>query len=165
MSWLHTFAAQTITVIVTALLIAWFAKRARRPAPLVDGWHIVKWPLPLRLLSVALSAMMLWAAIVLMQGMQWAPTASTLVVVFVLACLYLMLFFWRSWVKYNGDTLISSTTWGRPRQFRLSDLQFTGEVGARGHEYATPAQGNIYINSYQTGGRALIESLAENSNQ
>jgi hypothetical protein len=160
----HAFIAQTITLALTALLVAWLGKRALRPAPPVDGWHIAKWSLPVRLVSVALSAMMMWAAVALMQGVHWDPIASTLLVVFVLPCLYLMLFLWRNWLKYSGDTLISSTTWRRPQQFRLSDLQFTGRIGARGHEYTTPTEGNVYINSYQMGGRALIESIAEKSN-
>ena len=82
------------------------------------------------------------------------------ILIVVLLSIYGMLFTWRTWVKYNGETLISSTTSKRPQTFSLAELQFTGEVGTRGHQYKTATGAFAYVNSYQQGASELIDLLA-----
>jgi len=91
-----------------------------------------------------------------------APAGMLVVAILVLVLLsiYGMLFTWRNWVKYNDETLISSTTWKRPQTFRLADLRSNGAVGPRGHRYTTAAGDTAYVNSYQQGASQLIDILS-----
>ena len=94
-----------------------------------------------------------------------APTgtlvfAVLVILVVVFLSIYGMLFTWRNWVKYNGETLISSTTWKRPQTIQLADLRFTGVIGPRGRQYTTAAGDTAYVNSYQRGASDLIEILS-----
>src|ERR1700722_4536940 len=119
---------QLLTPFLTILLLGWLAKRARRPGPIVDGWQVVRYGPPLRWVSAALCVGMLICGTVLVPSSledRRAP-AETLVfgvlviLVPVLLSIYGMLFTWRNWVKYNGETMISSTTWKRPQTFSLA---------------------------------------------
>jgi hypothetical protein len=119
-------------------------------------------------ISTTLCVAMLTCGTVLIPGIWEGGRAPTGTVVFallvilipVLLSIYGMLFTWRNWVKYNGDTLISSTTWKRPQTFSLADLRFTGAIGPRGHQYTTAAGETAYVNSYQQGASELIEILS-----
>jgi hypothetical protein len=162
------FWTQLLTVLLTFLLVGWLAKRARRPGPVVDGWHSVRYAPALRLMSAALCIAMLTCGTVLIQSIfedRRAPIgtlvfAVLIILVVVLLSIYGMLFTWRNWVKYNGETLISSTTWKRPQTFSLAELRFTGAIGPRGHQYTTAAGDTAYVNSYQQGASELIEILS-----
>ena len=164
---------QLLVFPVTFLLVAWLAKRARRPAPVVGGWHIVQYSDAIRWLWVAVCVAMLICGTFLIASILEGRRASTgtlvvavlLISILVLLPVYGVLFVWRNWVKYNGDTLISSTTWRRPQAFSLADLRFTGAVGPRGHEYTTAAGDTAYINSYQQGASELIEILSRRGTQ
>lgn len=159
---------QLLTPLLTILVVGWLAKRARRPSPVVDCWHIVRYAPAFRWLSTALCAAMLACGTVLIPSIlegRRAPTgtlvfAVLLILVVVLLSIYGMLFSWRNWVKYNGETLISSTTWKQPQTFRLAELRFTGAIGPRGHQYTTAAGDTAYVNSYQKGASELIEILS-----
>jgi uncharacterized Tic20 family protein len=155
---------QLLTLPLTFLLVVWLAKRARRPAPVVDGWHIVRYSAEIRWLFVALCVAMLICGTLLLQSLEGrrAPAGMLVVAILVLVLLsiYGMLFTWRNWVKYNDETLISSTTWKRPQTFRLADLRFNGAVGKRGHRYTTAAGDTAYVNSYQQGASQLIDILS-----
>jgi hypothetical protein len=159
---------QLLTLPLTILLVGWLAKRARRPGAVVDGWRNVRYSPALRWISTALCVAMLTCGTVLILSIlegRRAPTgtlvfAVLVILVPVLLSIYGMLFTWRNWVKYNGETLISSTTWKRPQTFSLADLRFTGAIGPRGHQYTTAAGDTAYVNSYQQGASELIEILS-----
>jgi hypothetical protein len=159
---------QLLTLPLTVLLVGWLAKRARRPSSVVDGWHIVDYVPAFRWLTVVLCLMMLTCGSVLLPTIlanRSAPTSTLvfavlLILVVVLLSIYGMLFAWRNWVKYNDETLISSTTWKRPQTIQLADLRFTGVIGPRGHQYTTAAGDTAYVNSYQRGASELIEMLS-----
>jgi hypothetical protein len=163
MSW-----TQLLVLPITVLLVGWLAKRARRPVPVVDGFRIVRYSPAFRWLSVVLFLAMLTCGSVLIPSIWEGHRASTgtlvfaglIILVVVLLSIYLMLFTWRNWVKYDGETLISSTTWKRPQTFSLADFRFTGEVGPRGHQYTTAAGDMAYVNSYQQGASDLIDLLS-----
>ena len=160
MSFLRTYAIQAVALLLTLILVRWVAIRANRPSPLVDGWYIVKWGLGMRWLSIALCMMMLGAGVVLIPAVARDPIVLTLVVAVVILPVYGALFFWRNWVKYKGDTLIVSTTWGGQKTFQFSELQFAGSIGPRGHAYTTSTGKMIYVNSYQHGAKSLIQRLS-----
>jgi hypothetical protein len=159
---------QLLTLPLTVLLVGWLAKRARRPSSVVDGWHIVDYVPAFRWLTVVLCLMMLTCGSVLVPTIlanRSAPTSTLvfavlLILVVVLLSIYGMLFAWRNWVKYNDETLISSTSWKRPQTIQLADLRFTGVISARGHQYTTAAGDTAYVNSYQRGASELIEMLS-----
>ena len=159
---------QLLTLPLTVLLVGWLAKRARRPSSVVDGWHIVEYAPALRWLTVVLCLMMLTCGTVLVPTILANPSVPTntlmfavlLILVVVLLSIYGMLFAWRNWVKYNDDTLISSTTWKRPQTIQLADLRFTGAIGPGGRQYTTAAGDTAYVNSYQRGASDLIEILS-----
>jgi hypothetical protein len=159
---------QLITLPLTILLVGWLARRARRPAPVVDGWHFVRYPLALRAISTAGCVAMLTCGSLLIPSILEGPRSQTsspvfgvlVILLIVLFSIYGMLFTWRNWVKYNEETLISGTTWKRPQTFRLAELRFTGAVGPRGHQYKTHAGDTAYVNTYQQGASQLIEILS-----
>jgi hypothetical protein len=163
MSW-----TQILVLPITILLVGWLAKRARRPVPVVDGFRLVRYSPVYRWLSVALCVAMLTCGSLLIPAILEGRRASTgtlafavmIILVVVLLSVYGVLFTWRNWVKYNGETLISSTTWMRPQTLSLADLRFTGEVGPRGHKYTTAAGDIAYVNSYQQGASDLIDLLS-----
>ena len=66
---------------------------------------------------------------------------------------------WRVRTEYNETSLRAYPRTGQPRQYALSDFTRAGPVSWRGHEFSTEAGDKIYVNSYQTGGPALIELL------
>jgi hypothetical protein len=115
---------QLLTLPLTVLLVGWLARRARRPGPVMDGWHTVRYSLVYRWLSVAGCGAMLTCGVVLIPSILEGRPASTGTLVFavlgilvvVLLSAYVMLFTWRNWVKYNGETLINSTTWSDHRR-------------------------------------------------
>jgi hypothetical protein len=160
MSFLRTYAIQAVALLLTLVLVRWIAIRANRPTPLVNGWYIVKWGPVLRWLSIAGCVMMLDAGVVLIPAVASDPIILTLVVFVVILPAYGALFFWRNWLKYKGDTLIVSNTWGGQKTFRLSDLQFTGSIGARGHAYIAATGTTVYVNSHQHGAKSLIQRLS-----
>jgi hypothetical protein len=159
---------QLLTLPLTVLLVGWLARRARRPGLVMDGWHTVRYSLVYRWLSVAGCGAMLTCGVVLIRSILEGRPASTGTLVFavlgilvvVLLSAYVMLFTWRNWVKYNGATLINSTTWKRPQTFCLAELRFTGVVGPRGHQFTTASGDTAYVNSYQQGGSQLIEMIS-----
>jgi amino acid transporter len=134
----------------------------------VDGWHIVEYSRAIRwlwvVICVAMASCGTFLIVNLLEGGRTArgsrAIAVLIILTVVLLTIYGMLFTWRNWVKYNGETLISGTTWKRPRTFRRADLKFTGAVGPRGHEYRTAAGDAAYVNSYQQGASELIDMLS-----
>lgn len=159
---------QLLTLPLTILLVGWLAKRARRSGPVVDGWHIVRYGSAFRWLSAALCVAILTCGTVLIPSILESRRATTgtlgfallVILLAVLLSIYGILFTWRNWVKYNGETLISGTTWKRPQTFSLADLRFTGAIGPRGHQYTTAAGDTAYVNSFQQGASELIEILS-----
>jgi hypothetical protein len=159
---------QLLILPLTVVLVGWLARIARRPAPVVDGWHIVRYSAAIRWLLVAICAEILicgtFLVVNILEGGRARTSAPVFAVLIILAVvllsIYGMLFAWRNWVKYNGETLISSTTWKRKQTLNLADLRFTGAVGPRGHEYRTATGDTAYVNSYQQGASELIAILS-----
>ena len=92
-------------------------------------------------------------------GRNRAPGAIWVLVIPLLALSSYGPLFWRVRTEYNEASLTAYPRTGHPRQYAISDFTRAGPVSWRGHEFSTEAGDKIYVNSYQTGGRALIELL------
>src|SRR5450631_1639087 len=73
---------QLLTPPLTILLVGWLAKRARRPGPVANGWHIVRYAPVFRWLSAALCVAMLTCGIVLIPSILEGRRAPTRTLVF-----------------------------------------------------------------------------------
>lgn len=128
-----------------------------------DGVYVVRWSLTLRLINGAIFIMMLTTCAFLIWA-QFATGENVPGVIWALVIPRLALssygpLSWRARTEYNETSLIAYPMTGQPRQYALSDFTRAGPVSWRGHEFSTEAGDKIYVNSYQTGGPALIEIL------
>lgn len=158
---IRSLAAQAIVLALTMLFLNLLLRS--RPGRLVDGWQVVEWGVALRGLSIVISAFMLTAAVVLVGAAHGDPVLSVLLTAVVGFSLYAVLFFWRNWIRYREGVLVVSSTWRRRRTLRLSDLQFTGSIGAKGREYEAGDGRCIFINSYQRGAGALVDLISQSA--
>jgi hypothetical protein len=157
---------QFFALLLTAILFSLWQRRNRsKPAPIRNGFQVVRWPLPLRLLYMALFIVVLAMCAVLF----WERFATDENVPFpllglamiVLALSSLGLFSWRVRTEYNDTILVAYAMTGKPRRFALSDFTRAGPISWRGTEFSTEAGEKVYVNSYQTGGPVLIDLLQQ----
>lgn len=157
-----------LTLPLTFVLILWVKKRAGRPTADIDGWRIVRWSAAMRCLPLVISVAVLAGGVISITGALEVPreSAGTLVaivllfIVLLFSSLYGVAWFWRNWVKYNGETLVNNTPWDPPQTFKTADLRFTGNVTYRGREFTTLEGDTVYINSFCQGGQELIDLLS-----
>jgi hypothetical protein len=155
---------QFVGIMLLLVVLAYWKRHASaKPPPIRNGFYVVRWPVVIRLINgaffiimLATCAFLFWARLATHENVP----ASLLGLALVL--LALSIFATRSWRvrnEYNETTLVAYSMIGDPRQFKLSDFTRAGPVSWRGHEFSTETGSKIYVNSYQTGGPALIELL------
>jgi hypothetical protein len=158
------YVVQFLGLMLLGVVLAYWRRRSsNRHPPTRSGFYVIRWPLPIRLISGALFIVMLAICGFLL----WARLATDENVPFLLLGLALLLLAlssygalsWRTRNEYNETTIIAYPVIGRPRHFPLSDFTRAGPVGWRGHEFSTAAGDKIYVNSYQTAASTLIELL------
>jgi len=150
------------TAVVRSSVALWQRRNRDRPPPIRAGVYVVRWSLTLRLMNCVFFVMMLtacaffiWAKFATdenVPGAIWVLVTSLLVLS---SCGPLS---WRVRTEYN-ETSLTYPRAGQPRQYALSDFTRAGPISWRGHEFSTQAGDKICVNSYQTGGSALIELL------
>ena len=155
---------QFFGLLLFAVLFAFWQRRNRdRPPPIRDGVYVVRWSLILRLMNGAFFIMMLTACAFFIWTKfatdENVPDAIWVLVIPLLALSSYGPLSWRVRTEYNETSLRAYPRTGQPRQYALSDFTRAGPVSWRGHEFSTEAGDKIYVNSYQTGGPALIELL------
>jgi hypothetical protein len=150
-------------LIAVAYLFAFWWRRSRnKPAPIRNGFQIVRWSLALRFIySVILTAMLCGSVYLL--WLQFT-TDERVAVLWILAIPLTVLAAWatvaaRARIEYNDITLIAYPMTGKMRQFALKDFTISGPITWRGHEFSTDTGDKIYVNSYQTGAADLIDRL------
>lgn len=155
------FAFQFFALLLAAILFASW-QRQNRPgtAPVRNGFHVVRWPLMLQLVNGVFFIVIL----VMSAHLQWATDESVpfpmwVLVIIVLALSSFGAFTWRARIEYNETAVIAFPMIGRPRNFAFGDFTRAGPANWRGHQFSTETGDKIYVNSYQTGGPALIELL------
>lgn len=150
-------------MLIPIALVYWKRHAATQTPPTRNGFHVVRWPLTVRLVNVAFFLAML----VICAFLLWSRFTSHQKVPLLLWGLAFILLALASWGagtwrvrnEYNETTIISYQMTGKPRQLPLSDFTRAGPVTWRGHEFATETEDKIFVNSYQSGGPALIELL------
>lgn len=158
------YVLQFFGLLLFAVLFAFWQRRNRdRPPPIRDGVYVVRWSVALRLMNVAFFIMMLTASVFFIWA-KFATDESVPGAIWVLMIPLLALssygpLSWRVRTEYNETSLTAYSRTGQPTQYALSDFTRAGPVSWRGHEFSTESGDKIYVNSYQTGGPALIELL------
>jgi hypothetical protein len=155
---------QFFALLLAAILFAIWQRQTRaRTAPVRDGFYLVRWPLILRLINgvlliifLAMSAYLIWARVATDENV---PFAMWVLVIVVLGLSRFGTLFLRTRTEYNNTAIIAFSTTGKPSRFALSDFTRAGPITWRGHEFSTETGERIYVNSYQTGGPALIDVL------
>ena len=159
MTLMRAFAPLAFVLVGAVLLVV--ILRSREHGRVIDGWQIVEWSVAIRGMSIALCAMISGATVVLLGSLYKNPSRAILLTAISAVSICYALFFWRNRLKYKDGTIVVSSTWGSARTMRLVDLQFTGSIGPRGHEYSTADGSTIFINSYQDGAKELIDFIAK----
>jgi hypothetical protein len=158
------YVFQYFVLLIAALLFTSWQRRNRgKPAPIRNGFHVVRWPLTLRLIAGAFFIMVLTIELSLI----WAkfttdeniPGVIRVLAIPLLAPSSYAPLAWRARTEYNETNLIAYPMMGHPRQYAVSDFTRAGPVSWRGHEFSTETGEKIFVNSYQTGGPTLIELL------
>jgi hypothetical protein len=158
------YVFQFFGLLLFAVLFTYWQSRNRlKPPPKERGFFIVRWPLAFQLLIVVFLVGMI-SGCVFCLWLQLATDEKGGAVLLFLAIPLLVLAVWgtltgRARSEYNETTLVAYSALGIPRQFALSDFTRGGPVSWRGQEFSTEAGDKIYVNSYQTGGSALIDLL------
>jgi hypothetical protein len=150
-------------LVSTVLFTLWLRRSGAQPAPVLNAFHIVRWPLALRLINAAFCVMVLAICGIFL----WARLATdekVPSVILVLAVPLVALAGWgalsaRTRTEYNESTLIVFPVFGQPQRIGIRDFTRAGPISWRGHEFATDNGDKIYVNSIQTGASALIELL------
>jgi hypothetical protein len=158
MSLIWPFGAIAVTLALALFLLG--ALRKRSPGRVIDGWQVVEWGAAMRGLSIVLCVLISAAALFVIESAHADPLRLICLVALIVLSLGYVLFFWRNWIKYREGVVIVGSMWKSPQTFQLSGLQFTGSIGARGHEYSTANGGTIFINSYQRGAGALMDLIS-----
>jgi hypothetical protein len=147
----------------------WLRRAGTKPAPFRNGFHVVRWPLALRLIYAAFVFMVLaMCAIFLWASLATDEKGTPVILVIVIPLLALAgwgALSWRTRTEYNDMTLIAFPGIGQPQSFAIRDITRAGPISWRGHEFATDNGDKIYVNSIQTGASALIELLKRQAKQ
>jgi hypothetical protein len=158
----YTF--QFVVLSLGAIIFAlWFGRNRNRPAPIKNGFRVVRWGFGLRLLSAALLIAMLTACTYFL-WLQFTTDEKGIAVLLFPAAPILAFAVWttlafRMHNEYNEAILIAYDMFGKRRQFRLSDFTLAGPKSWRGHEFSTETGDKIYVNTYQAGASDLIDLL------
>ena len=139
------------------------------PAPIRNGFYVVRWSIRYLLINGAFLIAMLSACIYFL-WLEFATDEKGVAVIWFLLIPLLTLAFWGtlSWRvrnEYNDTTLIAYPMTGKPRQFELSDFTMAGPISWRGHEFSTEACDKVYANTYQTGAPDSIDLPQRKSKQ
>jgi hypothetical protein len=150
-------------LIAFQLLILWQRQNRTKQSPFRNGFHIVRWPLALRLIyagfftsTLAICGVLFWAEL---KTDEEVPSSLWVFAIALLALSSLGTLAWRTRTEYNESTVITYPMTGKPRQFALRDFTRAGPISWRGHPFFTVTGDTIYVNSFQTGAPPLIELL------
>jgi hypothetical protein len=129
------------------------------PPPVRNGYSVIAWPLSMRLVSVALLALMLSALAGLVMDGGAPPVLWVLAIAMNLFAGVGVLYFWRVRNEFNETTIVTYSLIGGSQRFAISEFANAGAIGVLGHEFETQAGDKIYVNSYQRGTATLIQLL------
>jgi hypothetical protein len=157
------YVFQFLVLLSVAVLFALWQRNRITPAPIRNGFYVVRWPLTVRIVNAAFFITVLsmcgYFLFLSLAGGGKIPVLLWILVILLLSLACWGALTWRARNEYNESTLIAFQMIGKPRQFAVSDFTRTGPISWRGHEFSTETGDKIYVNSYQTGGPALIELL------
>jgi hypothetical protein len=151
MSWL-------VPLVVVVALMAW-RRSAKLPPPEIGGFHVVAFPLSMRLLFSALFLVVAY----LFSLTAWREEAPFWFWIFgALICspigLY-ALYAWRARLRYDETQVLSRPIFRKTQRLLLSEFVKSGSGGILGQRFETSSGATIYVNPFQRGAAQLTQFL------
>lgn len=162
MSYVIQFLALAV---ILSLSLTYLKRTARIKAARNNaGVFVVRWSLPMRLLSGVLVAMF-GTGLIYLVWLNLQPGETVPFIMYILALITFVpaavgaLYFWRSHTEYDETSIRSYPMFGKSRQYDIHSFTRAGPVGPRGNRFENDAGDKIYVNSLQSGGPDLIALL------
>ena len=157
------YVFQFFALLAVAVLFALWQRNRSTPAPIRNGFYVVRWPLPMRIVNAAFFITVLstcgYFLFLNFAGGEKIPVLLWMLVILLLSLACWGALTWRARNEYNESMLIAYPLIGKPRRFAVSDFTRAGPISWRGHEFSTDAGDKIYVNTYQAGAPDLIDLL------